>query len=364
MKSTRLVIKVGSALIAPDENGCSTKFIKPIAAFINTLRANGTEVILVSSGAVAAAKGMFNSPTFNQIERRKAQAAAGQTNMISMWSEMLAIPCAQMLMTHQDLSNIGRFQSIRKTLDELLTEGILPIVNENDSVSTKQSRVGDNDNLSAMIATAANADTLILCSDIDGLYTAPPASSPNARKLSIVKSITDDIRAMAGDVNSSMGTGGMITKIQAVEKAASSGVTTYLINGFDEDAFIQLLNGNNPGTLFEPSVKPLSDPEHYWRHTAPTAGTIVVDSGNSTGDHDALEIEPLLDENRIKTIQGDFNVGDTIEVHTSAGLKIAKGVSNYSSCTLKLLQRIDIDSIVTPLSAEQLINPAEGALFQ
>lgn len=170
----RIVIKVGSALIAPNQQGCSSHYLLSIAQFIVKCRAEGIQVVLVSSGSVAAGSHMFPDQENTDIAVKKAMAAAGQTEMISTWDKLFDFPSAQILLTHADLRDRERYVSIRETLFSLLDNQILPIVNENDTVTTDKLKVGDNDNLSAMVAAAADADALIICSDIDGLYDKNP----------------------------------------------------------------------------------------------------------------------------------------------------------------------------------------------
>ncbi|MFC3121704.1 glutamate 5-kinase [Agaribacter flavus] len=329
----RIVIKVGSALIAPNKNGCSSHYLLGIAQFIVRCRSKGVEVVLVSSGSVAAGAHLFDSSSDN-IAVKKAMAAAGQTEMMATWDRLFDFPSAQILLTHADLRNRDRYISIRNTIFELLKCGVLPIVNENDTVTTDKLKVGDNDNLSAMVAAAANADALIICSDIDGLYDKNPHEHDDARLLSWVSHIDDEIYAMAGGTNSDVGTGGMKTKIQAAEKAVSHGINTFIVNGFTELTFNMLLDGKNPGTHFQPYAQPLGEELHWITHTSNAQGEVVVeDDFDAALQHESGQ----LTSREVVAVEGDFSIGDTILVRKKDGTPLAKAQTNYGSCLLNYL---------------------------
>ncbi|MEP4890240.1 MAG: glutamate 5-kinase [Aliiglaciecola sp.] len=329
----RIVIKVGSALIAPKNQGCSSHFLLGIAQFIVKCRAKGIEVVLVSSGSVAAGRHLFKGETEN-IAIKKAMAAAGQTEMMATWDRLFDFPSAQILLTHGDLRDRERYVSIRETIFTLLENGIIPIINENDTVTTDNLRVGDNDNLAAMVAGAADADSLIICSDIDGLYDKNPHTHDDAKLLSWVSVIDEDIYKMAGGATSATGTGGMRTKIEAAEKAVSHGIDTFIVNGFTEITFNMLLEGKNPGTHFQPYETPMKEHEHWMKHTSKEQGVVVVDNDV---DISALDDEESLTSDEILEIKGSFSVGDTVLVRKDDGTRLAKARSNYSSCLLTFI---------------------------
>ena len=337
----RIVIKVGSALISPDRKGCSSRYLLSIAQFIVRCRANGTQVVLVSSGSVAAGAHLFSEYTKPNIAVKKAMAAAGQTEMIATWDRLFDFSSAQILLTHADLRDRERYVSIRETLFSLLEHDILPIVNENDTITTDKLKVGDNDNLSAMVAAAADADALIICSDIDGLYDKNPHEHDNAKLLKSVDTIDESIYAMAGGaISGGVGTGGMRTKIEAAEKAISHGIDTFIINGFTERSFNMLLVGENPGTHFRPYDKPMSENVHWMRHTSNAQGELIVE-----GDFDASLVcdSNQLTSSEIVDVKGEFSVGDTILVRKADGTKLVKAKSNYSSCLLNFIANQDND---------------------
>ena len=330
----RIVLKVGSALIAPDQDGCRSRYILTIAQFIVRCRARGIEVILVSSGSVAAGSHLFPSDQPRSVVLKKAMAAAGQTEMIAMWDRFFDFPSAQLLLTHGDLRDRERYQSIRETVFTLLEHGVLPIINENDAVTTDDLKVGDNDNLSAMVAAAADADALLIFSDVDGLYDKNPNLHDDAVLLPEIKSIDDSIYAMAGCATSAVGTGGMKTKIEAAEKATSHGIATYIINGFKEETFNRLLEGDNPGTIFLPYDKPMQDSVHWMTHTANEQGEVVVDG---TFDESIEGETGIIRGDEIVEVHGEFAIGDTILVRSEDGTRLAKATANYSSCLLNFI---------------------------
>ncbi|MXR69932.1 glutamate 5-kinase [Shewanella sp. JBTF-M18] len=332
----RIVVKVGSALIAPHKQGCSSHYLLGIAQFIANCRAKGVQVVLVSSGSVAAGwhrLGDLKQPTVSQ---KKAMAAAGQADMMATWDKLFDFPSAQLLVTHGDLRDRERYISIKNTLFSLLDHGLLPIVNENDAVTTDTLRVGDNDNLSAMVAAAADADALIICSDVNGLYTKNPQMHDDAKLIKQVNEINDAIYAMAGGATSEVGTGGMRTKIEAAEKAIAHGIETVIINGFDPDAFNRLLKGQNPGTLFTPFDQPMQEHVHWMTHTSQAQGEVIVENNFDAALDDQ---ETQLTSDDVVAVKGNFSVGDTILVRKGDGTKLAKAQANYSSCLLNFIAK-------------------------
>ncbi|MCH7421727.1 glutamate 5-kinase [Shewanella sp. MM_2022_3] len=334
----RIVVKVGSALIAPHKQGCSSHYLLGIAQFITYCRVQGIQVVLVSSGSVAAGWHHFEGQTQPSVTVKKAMAAAGQADMMATWNKLFDFPTAQLLLTHGDLRNRERYISIRDTIFSLLEHGLMPIINENDAVTADKLKVGDNDNLSAMVAAAADADTLVICSDVDGLYDQNPHEHPNAKLIKQVTEINAEIYAMAGGASSDVGTGGMRTKIQAAEKAISHGIETFIINGFNADSFSQLLKGQNPGTLFTPYEKPMQEHLHWMTHTSQAQGEVIVED-----DFDLAldQHSEQLTSDDVVEVKGDFSVGDTILVRKGDGTKLAKAKSNYSSCLLSFITEQD-----------------------
>ncbi|MCL1142818.1 glutamate 5-kinase [Shewanella gaetbuli] len=339
--NNRVVIKVGSALIAPGNEGCSPKYLSNIANFITQYRQQGKQVILVSSGSVAAGRKWFNEDKPSK-RMKKAMAAAGQTDMMAIWDRLLDMPLAQILLTHADLCNRERYISIKETIESLLANGVIPVVNENDTITSEELKVGDNDNLAAMTAAAINADTLIICTDVDGLYDKNPHTHNDAKLLSTIESITPEIYSMAGGAISSTGTGGMQTKIEAAEKAADHGIDTLIINGFKAASFEQLLKNNNPGTHFLSIPEPLAPAAHWMTHTVRERGELVVSDSFATAN--ASDDESVLTSDNILEVKGQFSVGDTVLLTTDDGTHVAKAQTNYSSCLLNYIAQDQEDT--------------------
>jgi len=336
----RAVIKVGSALVAPDEQGCSTMHLLPIARFVIDSHRQGKEVILVSSGAVAAglaAQGRPGPGSGLSIPERQALAAIGQPLLMEHWRRLFDVPCAQVLLTYDDLRRRSRFVNAKNTIAELLDRNTLPIVNENDTVAVEELKVGDNDNLAAYVAVLAEADLLVICSDVDGFYTADPRRHPDAERLEVVDAITEDIRAMAGDAHHASATGGMHTKLEAAEKATDRGIDTVLLNGAKAAHLDALGRGEMPGTLFRraDAAQRLSGRKHWMLHALPTAGTLEVDAGAARAlRHQGASLLPA----GIVDVRGGFARGDAVAVETGDGTRIAKGATQYSAAELRRIQ--------------------------
>ncbi len=351
---SRAVLKVGSALVAPDDRGCSTTHLLPIARFIIESRRQGKEVILVSSGAVAAGlaeQGRSGPGTGLSIPERQALAAIGQPLLMAHWRRLFDVPCAQVLLTYDDLQRRSRFVNAKNTIAKLLDFGILPIVNENDTVATEELQVGDNDNLAAYVSVLAEADLLVICSDVDGLYTADPYEDPTAERLPVIESITDEVYEMVGPSHRDVATGGMQTKVEAAEKATDRGIDTVLVNGTKSEHLDALGRGDVPGTLFRRTERPRSARKHWMLHVLPTAGRIVVDAGAAEAlRHRGASLLP----SGVVSVEGTFARGDAVEVVTAsnAGKKergVAKGITQYGADDLERIRGCQSQAIADVL---------------
>lgn len=351
----RAVIKVGSALIAPEGNQVSGRFLLPLARFITASREAGKEVIVVSSGSVAAGRSRINITHRASIAEKQAMAAIGQMQMMANWQRFFDFPCAQVLLTADDLHDRTRYVNISNTLRELLTHKALPIVNENDTVAVNELKVGDNDNLGAYTALVAQADTLIICSDIDGLYTADPRKSKDATLIPLVENITDDIYALAGGAGTAMGTGGMRTKIEAADKCTRSGIQTLIVNGRDGAVFDALMDGNIKGTLFVPRQSSQRARSNWLAHTLKTRGVINVDEGAKKA---ILERGASLLPSGIESVSGHFMAGDAVEIQCQ-NRPIAKGLTLYDVKDLNQIKGLKSHQIRTTLgydSGEEVVH--------
>ena len=353
----RAVIKIGSALVCPDGVGCSRKYLQAVSDFIVTCKAQGKDVIIVSSGSIAAARTSIKTGLKPSIAEKQAMAAIGQMRMMANWTQLFNSPsacdaavisnellllegdkgkpqtvnCAQILVTLADLADRKRFVNIKNTLEQLLVNNAIPIVNENDTVAVDEIKVGDNDNLAAHTAIAVQADCLIICTDVDGLFDADPRKSLHAKLIKEVPIVDEQVMALAGGAGSSVGTGGMITKLQAAQKCTRSGIETLLINGTKTSSLEALANGECSGTIFKPVGDKQRARQDWLSHTSNTKGKVFVDAGAVS----ALKTRgaSLLAVGVLR-VEGRFNVGDNVEI-VHANVSCGKGLANYSASELK-----------------------------
>lgn len=346
----RAVLKVGSNLIAPEGRRLSTRHLLGIARFIADARAAGREVVLVSSGAVAAGRALLGGDDVSGIPAKQALAALGQPRMLEAWARLFDFPCAQVLLGHDDLANRRRFVNAKNTLRELLRLGALPIVNENDSVAVDELRLGDNDNLAAHVAVLVEADLLLILSDVDGLFDADPRVEPQARRIERVAAVDEAVLKLAGGAGSAVGTGGMRTKLEAAQKATARGIATVIANGRAGAALEALSRDECPGTLFEAAGSQLSAKDHWMRHALASQGRIVVDAGAARALRArgaSLLAAGVLDAS------GAFRAGDAVEVYEpAADMPLAKGIAQYDMAELKRIAGRPSAAIATILGYE------------
>ena len=319
----RAVLKVGSSLLA-GTGGLDPLHARGLAAFIAASRAQGREIVLVSSGAVAAGRGRIAGGD-GGIVLKQALAALGQASLMGFWQALFDAPVAQVLLTHDDLRNRRRYLNARTALQELLRLGAQPIVNENDTVAVDELKLGDNDNLAAAVASLVEADLLLIATDIAGLYSGHPQHDPDARPVERIEAITPQVLAMAGDAGT-LGTGGMRTKLEAASKAARAGIATALFCGRDAATVDALARGSLHGTFIAAHGNRISARKQWLRH-APAAGAIEVDEGAQA----ALLRGASLLPGGVRTVAGDFRRGDVIEVRASDGIALARGQAQYNA---------------------------------
>lgn len=348
MNFNRAVIKVGSALIAPESKGCSGKHILAIARFINQCQQAGKEIIIVSSGSVAAGRHLIQHGSPNpSIPTKQAMAAVGQMKMMANWQRFFDVPCSQLLITHGDLKDRQRYISIKNTLRILLENGTVPVVNENDTVATEELKVGDNDNLAALVALVSEADSLFILSDVNGVYDQDPRNNPAAKLIPVIEAITQDVYAMAGSTQNHIATGGMKTKIQAADKATENGIETYILDGSKAENFDEILKGNNPGTHFKAKQGAGKARKHWLKHTLKSNGQILLDQGavNALVNKGAsLLATGIID------CTGTFVVGDSIDIIDQSNQRvIAKGISQYSQVELSQIKGQKSENIINVL---------------
>lgn len=334
----RVVIKVGSRVLTVDGGGLDHTVIQQLCDQIADLRRQGIEVILVSSGAVAAGRDMlaFGGRPLT-IPQKQAAAAVGQPLLMEAYEQACKqheLLTAQILLTADDLSNRRRFLNARTTLETLLEAGVLPVINENDSVVVAEIKFGDNDNLSALVTSLAEADLLLILTDIDGLYNANPQQDPNARLIPLVRTITREVERMAGGSGSSVGTGGMATKVSAAKKAARFGVPTILVPGKQQGVVSAALAGEDVGTFFLPSMDGLNRRKHWIAYTLRPAGKVVVDAGAQSA---LLEKGTSLLPSGVTAVAGKFERGSCVRICGPDGTELARGLADYASNEIALL---------------------------
>ncbi|GAB3054775.1 glutamate 5-kinase [Stenotrophomonas tumulicola] len=347
----RAVLKVGSSLLAADGGGLSPRHALGLAQFVSANVLAGREVVIVSSGAVAAGRAIL--PRMDDsgaaMAARQALAALGQAQLIGLWQRFFERPVAQVLLTHDDLRNRRRYLNARATLNELLRLGTLPVVNENDTVSVDELKLGDNDNLAATVAALVDADVLFIATDIDGLYSADPRRDPAAQPIMQVRELTAEVLAMAGGSGSSAGTGGMRTKLEAASKAARLGIETILFNGRDGDVVRALAQGRLHGTRLQAAQSREAARKYWLRHAPVEPGVIWVDEGAVQAMRGK---GASLLPGGITGADGDFRRGDMVEVRcrlASGEASVARGVTQYAASDVRRIvgrHSRDIESVL------------------
>ncbi len=328
----RLVVKIGSALIVDETDGeIRTTWLDGLADDIVELRAAGVEVIIVTSGAVAIGRGVLGFGRIRglRLEEKQAAAAVGQVALAEAYRASLArhgIVAAQILLTPDDTEARKRHLNARATLTTLLGMGAAPVINENDTVATAELRFGDNDRLAARVAQMASADTLILLSDIDGLYTADPRSDSGAKHIPEVSEMTAEIEAMAGEARPGISSGGMVTKLLAAKIAMGAGCRMAITAGNIDHPLAALQNGGL-ATWFLPGAEPLTARKRWIAAHLTVGGHVVVDAGAVK----ALGLGKSLLPAGIVAVVGAFERGDLIAIQSADGREIARGLSNYSA---------------------------------
>ena len=337
----RAVLKVGSSLLAANGGGLSTTHAQAIAGFVVACHQAGRQVVVVSSGAVAAGRAIAREQPQDGAEmaERQALAALGQARLIGFWQGLLDRHVAQVLLTHDDLRNRRRYLNARATLSALLRHRAVPVVNENDTVSVDELKLGDNDNLAAIVAALVDADVLFIATDIDGLYDADPRRVPDARPVEVVSQLTPALLAAAGGSGSEVGTGGMRTKLEAAQRASAAGVSTVLFNGTRADVLEALADDRLRGTRIHALRSRVAVRKHWLQNAPAEPGGVVVDGGAANA---LVEKGASLLPGGVITAEGDFRRGDMVEVvlqEQGGRQRVARGVSQYSASDIRRIAR-------------------------
>jgi glutamate 5-kinase len=336
----RIVVKVGSSLVTNDGRGLDEAAIGEWCRQLSLLVRGGRELIMVSSGAIAEGMKRLGWRTRpSEIHELQAAAAVGQMGLAQMYETKLrehGLGSAQVLLTHADLADRERYLNARSTLLTLLRLGVVPVINENDTVVTDEIKFGDNDTLGALVANLVEADALVILTDQNGLYTADPRRDPNASFVHEAMAGDPALEAMAGGAGSSLGRGGMITKILAAKRAAGSGASTVIAWGREPDALLRLTQGESIGTLLIAPTQKNQARKQWMADHLQLRGAVTVDAGAvhqlRAGGKSLLPIG-------MTAVEGDFSRGDVIAVRDPEGLEIARGLANYASTEARLICR-------------------------
>ncbi len=327
----RLVVKIGSNILAEAKEGLDMKRIASIACDISELHHTGYDVVLVSSGAIAAGMrklGLKEKP--RDIKLKQAAAAIGQSSLMRAYERSFGDygkKVAQVLLTRDDFSDRKRYINSKNTLLTLLSYGIVPVINENDTVATDEIRFGDNDYLASLVASLIEAERLIILSDVDGLYTEDPRHSSKAKIIEYVEEITPELELKTGGAGSAVGTGGMYSKILAAKRAVNHGITVHIISGRKDGLLISLIKGKRYGTMFKPKKEKLSSRNGWIAYSSRSKGSLIIDEGAVNA---LIQGGKSLLPSGIISVEGRFDIGDAVYCLDSKGNRIAKGLINYS----------------------------------
>ncbi|MBI5194515.1 MAG: glutamate 5-kinase [Nitrospirae bacterium] len=328
----RIVIKIGSRVLASTGSGLNSRRIKRIAREIGELHHRGFEVVIVSSGAVVAGMnelGLTKKP--REIPLKQAAASIGQSKLIQMYEKMFRafdIKVAQILLTRDDIADRKRFLNSRNTLLTLLSYKVVPVINENDTVAVDEIKFGDNDLLSGLVTNVVDADLLIIMSDVEGLFTANPSLHKDAVLIPVVKEIDRNIEDIAGGSTTIEGTGGMTSKVETAKRVSEYGIPTVIMNGNAAGLLNRLFTGFEVGTLFLPKESRLTSRKHWIAHALPASGRLILDNGARDA---LLKRGKSLLPSGITAVAGEFEAGDAVSCEDEGGKVFAKGLTNYNS---------------------------------
>lgn len=361
LKTTkRWVVKIGSALLTNDGQGLNRKALASWVAQMVELKKQGVEVVLVSSGSVAEGMKRLGWKTRPKLlNELQAAASVGQMGLIQAYESKFSrfdIHSAQILMTHDDLSNRKRYLNVKNAIETLLEYDVVPIINENDTVVTDEIRFGDNDTLAALTANLISADVLVILTDQNGLYNDNPRENPQAELISEAQVSRKDIEAMASSEGGALGKGGMYTKVMAAKRAARSGTATLIASGHSDNILQRLFNGDSEGTLLVPDLEPLTARQQWLAGHLQAKGTLVLDTGavnvlRSSGK----SLLPI----GVKSMRGNFQRGEMVVCYDESGHEVARGLINYSSIEANKIAghpSKEIESILGFIEDESLIH--------
>lgn len=349
-KAKRVVVKVGSAVLT-DEYGVCVEIVKQIASQLSFLHDTGLEVILVTSGAVAAGRKKISYKLTDtpSLKEKQALAAIGQSCLMESYDRAFSSynkSIAQVLLTHSDFSDRDRYLNLRNTLLTLFKFDTIPVINENDTVSVEELRFGDNDNLAALLTNLMEADLLVCLTDVNGLYDSNPAIEKGAKILRNVAEITPEIEGMVNNVKSRLGTGGMLSKIKAADIVSKGGGCSFIGPGREKDVIKKLFNDEEVGTFFMPCKKVIHKRKHWIAHVVKTKGELTIDIGAKAAiKNNGKSLLP----SGITDVRGEFAVGDSVLLVDSNGDKTCVGLVNYCSEDIKKIAGFRSSEIINLL---------------
>lgn len=329
--AARVVVKIGSSLLIDKTSGTLNRsWLDSLAGELAEMMRNGQQIMLVSSGAIALGRGYLElKEGQRRLDELQAAAAAGQVLLAHAYQELMGahgIKVAQVLLTPDDTENRRRYLNARSTLETLLTQGALPVINENDTVATQEIRYGDNDRLAARVAEMISADCLVLLSDVDGLYDADPTVSAAAKLIAEVREITPAIESLAGAARTAFGSGGMATKVAAARICMSAGCATLIANGHKQNPLAAVLGGGRH-TWFLPSSTPLAARKQWIAGTLTPSGKLTIDAGAERALRAGSSLLPV----GVTAVEGSFDSGAAVVVLTHGGQEIGRGLVGYGS---------------------------------
>ena len=342
-----IVVKLGTSSLTSGTSKISPPFLVELARQVTQLHSSGHQVILVSSGAIAAGREKLGFPQLlKDLPAKQMLSAIGQPRLMAIYEQVFGLyghTLAQVLLTRTDLADRRRYLNARNTLTALLSYGAIPIINENDTVATEEIRVGDNDNLSALVANVVEADLLVLLTDQSGLFTADPRSNPDAKLVEeIIKpEIPQEVWEAAGGSGTKLGTGGMVTKLQAADLARRSGTTVVIAKGTEPNVLPRIVNNERIGTRFAPVISALESRKRYILAGRLAPGQITVNEGAASAIIRGGSLLPI----GITQVSGDFDRGDTVRILNESGNELARGITAYSESDLARLRGRHSDEI-------------------
>ena len=368
MVNRRIVIKVGTSTLTCGTSHLHiprmTDLVRQMAAVVSS----GERLILVSSGAIAAGKEMLNFPELpGNIPAKQMLAAVGQPRLMNIYEQLFAnykLKIAQVLLTREDISNRQRYINARNTLELLLSYPIVPVVNENDTVAVEEIRIGDNDNLSALVANLVEADLLVLLTDQPGLFSMDPRQSPTAQLIHEISTvhIPEEMWQAAGGSANGLGTGGMLTKLQAAEIARRSGTQVVIAQGSEKDILQRIVAGEKLGTWITPTTDKLESRKRFLLASANRSGSITIDEGALQAMRKGGSLLPV----GVRDVEGDFEQGDSVQIILVGGRQSALGLVNYSAKEIEVIKghrSSEIEDLLGYTYAEEIVHHNNMTIF-